>query len=231
MARERRWKDLRDELEELCARFGCAVAVLCQGLERKGRPGCPQLPRGLVLLLGRTLFKTPLDMVLCSLLWVTLLQQGVGLGDPQRALPAPTMLGFCDSPSGALSEWGVAVGRTGWGGGDKICSPLPIVCSQKSGESPARSGGVQVQEGPTVCCWERSLSAARDTEIRDAPGSRAPEETGASHTWPASPGGGISVPGARGSHRDPPRADDLPAAGGTPLVWSPSPLVFGPWQT
>jgi len=35
--------------------------------------------------------------VLCSLLWVTLLGQGVGLGDPQRALPAPAMLGFFDS--------------------------------------------------------------------------------------------------------------------------------------
>jgi len=35
--------------------------------------------------------------VLCSLLWVTLLGQGVGLGDPQRSLPTPTMLGFCDS--------------------------------------------------------------------------------------------------------------------------------------
>jgi len=28
---------------------------------------------------------------------VTLLGQGVGLGDPQRSLPTPTMLGFCDS--------------------------------------------------------------------------------------------------------------------------------------
>jgi len=37
-------------------------------------------------------FKTRLDVVLCSLLWVTLLQQGVGLGDPQRSLPALTML-------------------------------------------------------------------------------------------------------------------------------------------
>jgi len=35
--------------------------------------------------------------VLCSLLWVTLLGQGVGLGDPQRALPTPAMLGFWDS--------------------------------------------------------------------------------------------------------------------------------------
>jgi len=27
---------------------------------------------------------------------VTLLGQGVVLGDPQRALPTPTMLGFCE---------------------------------------------------------------------------------------------------------------------------------------
>ena len=38
------------------------------------------------------IFKTRLDKVLCSLLWVTLLRQGVGLGDPQRALPTPTII-------------------------------------------------------------------------------------------------------------------------------------------
>ena len=43
------------------------------------------------------IFQTRLDAVLCSLLWVTLLGQGVGLGDPQRALADPTMPGFCDS--------------------------------------------------------------------------------------------------------------------------------------
>ena len=43
------------------------------------------------------IFKTCLDTVLCSLLWVTLLWQGVGLSDPQRSLPTPAMLGFCDS--------------------------------------------------------------------------------------------------------------------------------------
>jgi len=42
------------------------------------------------------IFKTRLDKVLCSLLWVTLLGQGVGLGDPQRSLPTPTILCFCD---------------------------------------------------------------------------------------------------------------------------------------
>jgi len=43
------------------------------------------------------IFQTRLDAVLCSRLWVTLLGQGVGLGDPQRSLPTPAMLGFCDS--------------------------------------------------------------------------------------------------------------------------------------
>jgi len=33
------------------------------------------------------IFQTRLAAVLCSLLWVTLLGQGVGLGDPQRSLP------------------------------------------------------------------------------------------------------------------------------------------------
>jgi len=33
-----------------------------------------------------------LDLVLCSPLWVTLLRQGVGLGDPQRSLPTPNSL-------------------------------------------------------------------------------------------------------------------------------------------
>jgi len=38
------------------------------------------------------IFQTRLDKVLYSLLWVTLLGQGVGLGDPQRALPTPAIL-------------------------------------------------------------------------------------------------------------------------------------------
>ena len=38
------------------------------------------------------IFQPRLDAVLCSLLWVTLLGQGVGLGDPQRALPTPNIL-------------------------------------------------------------------------------------------------------------------------------------------
>jgi len=57
----------------------------------------PRLPRQAVESPSLEILKTYLDKVLCSLLWVTLLRQGVGLGDPQRSLPTPVMLGFCDS--------------------------------------------------------------------------------------------------------------------------------------
>jgi len=50
-----------------------------------------RLPRGAVES-PLEIFKTRLDAVLCSLLWVTLFQQGVGLDDPQRSLPNPTIL-------------------------------------------------------------------------------------------------------------------------------------------
>ena len=43
------------------------------------------------------ILKTHLDAVLCSLLWVTLLRQGVGLDDPQRSLPTSNIPWFCDS--------------------------------------------------------------------------------------------------------------------------------------
>jgi len=48
------------------------------------------------------IFQTRLDAVLCSLLWVTLLRQEVGLDDPQRSLPTPTILCFCDSITQSL---------------------------------------------------------------------------------------------------------------------------------
>ena len=54
----------------------------------------PRLPREAVESPSLEIFQPRLDKVLCSLLWVTLLGQGVGLGDPQRALPTPTILGF-----------------------------------------------------------------------------------------------------------------------------------------
>jgi len=56
----------------------------------------PRLPSEAVESRPLEIFKPHLDAVLCSLLWVTLLGQGVGLGDPQRSLPNPTMLGFCE---------------------------------------------------------------------------------------------------------------------------------------
>ena len=60
-----------------------------------------RLPREAVESPSLEIFKPHLDKVLCSLLWVTLLRQGVGLGDPQRSLPAPAILSFCDSQCAA----------------------------------------------------------------------------------------------------------------------------------
>jgi len=54
-----------------------------------------RLPREVVDSPSLEIFKPRLDAVLRSLLWVTLLWQGVGLGDPQRSLPTPNIL--CDS--------------------------------------------------------------------------------------------------------------------------------------
>ena len=51
-----------------------------------------RLPKEVVKSPSVEIFTTRLDAVLCSLLWVTLLRQGVGLGDPQRSLPTPTIL-------------------------------------------------------------------------------------------------------------------------------------------
>ena len=52
----------------------------------------PRLPREAVESPSLEIFQTRLDALLCSLLWVTLLGQGVGLDDPQRSLPIPTIL-------------------------------------------------------------------------------------------------------------------------------------------
>jgi len=51
-----------------------------------------RLPREAVESPSLEIVKTCLDAVPCSLLWVTLLQQGVGLGHPQRSLPTLTIL-------------------------------------------------------------------------------------------------------------------------------------------
>jgi len=56
-----------------------------------------RLLRGAVESSSLEIFQTHLAAVLCSLLWVTLLGQGVGLGDPQRSLPTLNIL--CDSVS------------------------------------------------------------------------------------------------------------------------------------
>jgi len=51
-----------------------------------------RLPREVVESPSLEILKMRLDNVLCRLLWVTLLRQGVGLNDPQRSLPTPTIL-------------------------------------------------------------------------------------------------------------------------------------------
>jgi len=52
----------------------------------------PRLPREAVESPSLEIFQPRLAAVLCSLLWVTLLGQGVGPDDPQRALPTTTIL-------------------------------------------------------------------------------------------------------------------------------------------
>ena len=73
----------------MCPRTAAQTEAEC----RRG----PRRPREAVESPSLEVFKPRLDAVLCSLLWVTLLGQGVGLGDPQRSLPTPAMLGFGDS--------------------------------------------------------------------------------------------------------------------------------------
>jgi len=51
-----------------------------------------RLPREVVESPSLEILRPFLDKILCSLLWVTLLRQGVGLGDPQRSLPTPNIL-------------------------------------------------------------------------------------------------------------------------------------------
>jgi len=51
-----------------------------------------RLPREAVESPSLEIFQTRPDAMLCSLLWVTLLRQGVGLGDPQRSLLTPNIL-------------------------------------------------------------------------------------------------------------------------------------------
>ena len=52
----------------------------------------PRLPREAGESPSLEIFQPRLAAVLCPLLWVTLLGQGVGLGDPHGSLPTPTML-------------------------------------------------------------------------------------------------------------------------------------------
>jgi len=83
--------------------------------------------------------------VLCPLLWVTLLGQGVGLGDPQRALPTPTMLGFWDSVSGTS------------GGRCLVCEPdVPSDGERPPRRAAARGARQEQRSAGTVRSWQDS---------------------------------------------------------------------------
>jgi len=96
--------------------------------------------------------------VLCSLLWVTLLGQGVGLGDPQRSLPTPAMLGFCDSAArwarGQISEPVLA-------GSAMVCGvaagagslPMGAPFFQKTGVGIARFAPAQISAAAAASAW------------------------------------------------------------------------------
>ena len=62
----------------------------------------PRLPREAVESPSLEIFKPWMDVVLCSLLWVTLLGQRVGVGDPQRSLPTRNILWFCSYDQGVV---------------------------------------------------------------------------------------------------------------------------------
>ena len=67
----------------------------------------PRLPREGVESSSLEIFQPRLDTVLCPLLWVTLLGQGVGLGDPQRSLPTLPCWdsGILSAVVGSVCRW------------------------------------------------------------------------------------------------------------------------------
>ena len=84
----------RDGFEEIVASWKFHLKMRKNFFPLRVTEPWPRLPREAVESPSLEIFQTRLDAVLRSLLWVTLLGQGVGLGDPQRSLPSPAMLWF-----------------------------------------------------------------------------------------------------------------------------------------
>jgi len=91
------------------------------------------------------IFQPRLDKVLCPLLWVTLLGQGVGLGDPQRALPTLAVLGFWDF----LATWAISL-LGGYFLAEQGVSLLAAMPGASPGRLDPRPGGAA---GRGVAFW------------------------------------------------------------------------------
>jgi len=62
---------------------------------------------------------------------VTLLRQGIGLGDPQRALPTPAILWFCENKShigGCPTTPAVGKSQDSWSQQQVTCDRSPQLC-------------------------------------------------------------------------------------------------------
>ena len=121
------------------------------------------------------IFQTHLDTVLCSLLWVTLLGQGVGLGDPQRSLPTPTMLGFYEQPCPQTRRFEGAQLPTSPNSFPRPGAvTAPNVCLDPAGRRQAQAPGKAVcpqtpQNGPKTSAPTALPSAAQPTSCHLLP--------------------------------------------------------------
>ena len=104
------------------------------------------LPREVVESPSLEIFQTCLATVLCPLLWVTLLGQGVGLGDPQRSLPTPNILWFCEIVPGRVHQESHADGEVGWALGQ--FSSEEVVEQSLGGELKTALASVSTMLGP-----------------------------------------------------------------------------------
>ena len=139
------------------------------GAAGSGQRVCPHLPLGFAAAWNRLpreavespsleIFQPRLDVVLCSLLWVTLLGQGVGLGDPQR-------------PCQPLPCWG----SVGW---DYPALSQRLQIAEKSQEHGKGVAGRSARSPAHPCAaGTRDLGSA-ETGCRAVPGTSPAHQPG-----------------------------------------------------